>query len=90
MSPAVLSTHDRSALGDCPVAGIKSLAILSPPLVSTQLGFCRRQHFVPSEVGLYGLVGSTCRDEGSADRSLPAWGNHTVSNVILLGQQAQR
>ena len=40
MSSAALtthySTHDSAALGDCPVAGTKVL--LSPPLVSTQLG----------------------------------------------------
>ena len=37
MSPAAL-THDSSALGDAQLPALKSLAILSPPLVSTQLG----------------------------------------------------
>ena len=61
MSPAALSTHDSSALGDCPVASAKvscyTITTTSVNTAGARYDFVASNNSVPAEVCLYGWVG---------------------------------
>ena len=55
MSPAAHSTHDSSALGDCPVAGTKvsyyTITAISVNTAGARYDFVANNNSVPTEVG---------------------------------------
>ena len=55
MSHAVISTHDISALGDCPVAGTKfscyTITTISVNTAGARYDFVASNNSVPAEVG---------------------------------------
>ena len=58
MSPAALSTHESSALSDCPVAGTKvscyTVTTISVNTAGARYDFVTSNNSVPAEVGGYG------------------------------------
>ena len=87
MSSAALTTHycthDSSALGDCLVAALKSLAILlSPPVVSTQLDMILSPAKTLFLQKLVDMVGLGRHVDRSLSQSLPALGTCQVLGMI--------